>query len=189
MVPVQSCISWVCRWSSISPVKLPSHPWLVAFAVQVRDQFYCNPLVTLRLLSWVFFSFFNPPFIFSKCIHSLSPQTWKVTACFCKFLSALIIFTSTGVLCLWKTSVILAIRSVMTVWPRCDTDDERGLLKFKFGEIKGFSLCVEDAQAGSHIWILPVLPLSCKTVCNVRLHKWDVAHPIMLSNAFPIFTN
>lgn len=86
---------------------LPKWPWRLEqdyFGVQVRDQLFCCPLVTLQFLQCDFF--FLPALIFCKCIHSLSPSDLKGQCSFCKFLSSLIIFILTEMLCLWKTDVI-----------------------------------------------------------------------------------
>lgn len=64
-------------------------------------------------------------------------------------------------LCLWKT-VILAIHLDLIVWPHHDRDEEREVLNHRIGNIKEFSLRLEDAQSGMHIWTLLLYLLSAK---------------------------
>lgn len=101
---VQVVLHSPCQPPTITP---PKWPWRLEqdyFGVQVRDQLFCYPLVTLQFLWWEFF--FTLPSHFVNVYTAFPSQTWKVTACFCKFLSALIIFILTGVLCPWKAGVI-----------------------------------------------------------------------------------
>lgn len=100
---VQVVLHSPCQTPHCSP-KVATETWARLFRVQVTDQFFHYPLVTLQFLWWDFF--FTVPSYFVNVYTAFPPQTWKVTACFCNFLSALIIFTLTRVLCLWKAHVM-----------------------------------------------------------------------------------
>lgn len=79
---VQVVLNSPCQPLHPPPPPLPPKwPWRLEqdyFGLQVRDQLFWHPLVTLQFLGWEFFLFFfGSPHTFCKCIHSLSPSDSK----------------------------------------------------------------------------------------------------------------
>lgn len=139
-----------------SAYPLPSPPQMametrarVFFRVQVTALlFYCPVSHTPISVMGRCFFFFTAPSCSVNVYTTFPLQTWKVAACFCNVLSALIILASALVLRLWSADVIQTAR---TVHLQCGLDLTWSRNKIFAVESKQEMFCSDSELRGQRI--------------------------------------